>query len=46
MKQNTLYVGVIYGTTLKFVDFFDIPDHDNCESVYIPMFKNAEVFIV
>lgn len=36
----------IFEPCLKFVDFFDIPDHDNCESVYIPMFKNAEVFIV
>ena len=29
--------------TLEFVDYVDIPDWDNDESVYIPMFKNAEI---
>lgn len=29
--------------TLQFVDYLDIPDWDNDESVYIPMFKNAEI---
>lgn len=29
--------------TLEFVDYVDIPDWDNGESVYIPMFKNAEI---
>jgi hypothetical protein len=29
---------------LEFVDFSDIPVWDNDESVYIPMFDNAEVF--
>lgn len=31
--------------TLEFVDYFDIPDCDNDESVYIPMFKKAEIII-
>ena len=29
--------------TLEFVDYLDIPDWDNDESVYIPMFENAEI---
>lgn len=29
--------------TLKFVDYLDIPDWDNGESIYIPMFENAEI---
>lgn len=29
--------------TLEFVDYLDIPDWDNSESVYIPMFENAEI---
>lgn len=28
---------------LEFVDYVDIPDWDNGESAYIPMFKNAEI---
>lgn len=28
---------------LEFVDFLDIPDWDNGESAYIPMFDDAEV---
>ena len=28
---------------LEFVDVFDIPDWDNAESAYIPMFDDAEV---
>ncbi len=28
---------------LEFVDFLDIPDWDNAESVYIPMFEGAEI---
>ena len=28
---------------LKFVDYWDIPDWDNAESVYIPMFDGAEI---
>lgn len=28
---------------LEFVDYVDIPDWDNDESVYIPMFKDAEI---
>lgn len=28
---------------LEFVDYLDIPDWDNGESVYIPMFENAEI---
>lgn len=29
--------------TLKFMDYFDIPEWDNNESIYIPMFENAEI---
>lgn len=29
--------------TLEFVDYLDIPQWDNDESVYIPMFENAEI---
>lgn len=29
--------------TLEFVDYFDIPNWDNDESVYIPMFENTEI---
>lgn len=29
----------------EFVDYFDIPDDDNYESVYIPMFPNAEILV-
>ena len=29
--------------TVEFVDYLDIPDWDNDESVYIPMFENAEI---
>ena len=29
--------------TLEFVDYFDIPNWDNDESVYIPMFEGAEI---
>lgn len=30
---------------LQFVDYLDIPDWDNAESVYIPMFDNSEVLM-
>ena len=30
---------------LELVDFLDIPDWDNAESVYIPMFENAELIM-
>lgn len=30
---------------LEFVDYFDIPDWDNAESVYIPMFDGAKVLM-
>jgi len=30
---------------LEFVDYADIPDRDNYESVYIPMFDGAEVLV-
>lgn len=29
--------------TLEFVDYINIPDWDNDESVYIPMFKNSQI---
>lgn len=29
--------------TLEFVDYLNIPDWDNDESVYVPMFENAEI---
>lgn len=28
---------------LEFVDFLDIPEWDNAESIYIPMFDGAEI---
>ena len=31
--------------TLEFIDFLDIPDWNNNESAYIPMFENAEMII-
>jgi hypothetical protein len=30
---------------LEFVDYLDIPDWDNAESVYIPMFDGAEILM-
>lgn len=33
----------IFEPTLEFVDYLDIPDWDNGESIYIPMFENAEI---
>lgn len=33
----------IFKPTLEFVDYLDIPEDDDCESVYIPMFENAEI---
>ena len=30
---------------LEFVDYFDIPEWDNRESIYIPMFDNAEILV-
>lgn len=30
---------------LEFVDYSDIPDWDNSESIYIPMFEGAEVLM-
>ena len=29
---------------LEFVDFFDIPDWDNGENIYIPMFDDGKIF--
>lgn len=29
--------------TLKFVNYLDIPDWDNDESIYVPMFEDAEI---
>ena len=34
--------GKHFEPTLKFVDYLDIPDWNNDEDVYIPMFENAE----
>ena len=31
--------------TLEFVDYLDIPDWDNSESIYIPMFEDANVIV-
>lgn len=31
--------------TLEFVDYLNIPDWDNGESVYIPMFEGTEIII-
>lgn len=30
---------------LEFVDFADIPDWDNSESIYIPMFDDAKILV-
>lgn len=30
---------------LEIVDYLDIPDWDNYESVYVPMFSDAEILI-
>lgn len=30
---------------IEFVDYLDIPDWDNGESVYIPMIKDAEIIV-
>ena len=32
-----------FNPCLEFVDYLDIPDWDNAESVYIPMFDDAEI---
>ena len=32
--------------SLEFVDYLDIPDWDNNESIYIPMFDNSEIIVV
>lgn len=29
--------------TLEFINYLDIPDWDNDESIYIPMFEDAEI---
>ncbi len=34
---------ILFTPTLEFVDYLDIPDWDNGESVYIPMFEDAEI---
>lgn len=31
---------------LEFVDYLDIPDWDNNESIYIPMFDNSKIIVV
>lgn len=49
MRWNNNCVGFIetieetFVPILEFVDYLDIPDWDNGESVYIPMFENAEI---
>ena len=49
MRWNKSCVGFIetieetFVPILEFVDYLDIPDWDNGESVYIPMFENAEI---
>lgn len=30
---------------LEFIDYLDIPDWDNYESIYIPMFDNADIIV-
>ena len=32
-----------FNPRLEFVDYFDIPDWDNAESIYIPMFDDSYV---
>lgn len=36
----------LFTPILEFVDYLDIPEWDNNESVYIPMFENAEIIVV
>lgn len=49
MRWNKNVVGFresaedIFVPILEFVDYLDIPDWDDNESVYIPMFENAEI---
>ena len=49
MRWNKNSVGLrespesLFNPQLEFVDYIDIQDWDNDESVYIPMFKNAEI---
>lgn len=31
--------------TLEFIDYLNIPDWDNGESIYIPMFEDAEIIM-
>lgn len=35
----------LFRPSLKFVDFLDIPEWDDYESVYIPMFDNSAILI-
>lgn len=41
-KCNAIGIGY-FEPHLEFVDYLDIPDWDNAESVYIPMFDGAEI---
>ena len=34
-----------FNPRLEFVDYLDIPDWDNAESAYIPMFDDAEILM-
>lgn len=43
-KHNTIDI-IYFKPHLEFVDYLDIPDWDNAESVYIPMFDDAEILI-
>ena len=50
MLHDTIYQGNVpvvgmgyFEPYLKFVDYWDIPDWDNAESFYIPMFDGAEI---
>ena len=51
MRWNKNNVGFIesdkrlFKHKLEFVDYLDIPYDDNWESVYIPMFNNAEILV-
>lgn len=51
MRWNKNIVGfkesaeVYFQPTLEFIDYLNIPDWDNGESIYIPMFKDAEIIM-
>lgn len=51
MSRNKTVVGFTetlekyFEPILEFIDYLDIPNWDDSQSVYIPMFENAEIII-